>query len=253
MLTKSPTRDGVDAKPIPYAGLVYDLDKTYALYGSYSQIFQPQTQRDASGGLLKPVQGDQYEAGIKASYFDDRVIATFAFYSLTQQNRAMLDPSSPTPTVYFAQGKARAQGVEAEISGRVTDRWNLFAGYTFTDTKNYDSSTNIGGVAFTTIAPKHLFKLWNTYVLPFDSDKWTIGGGVYASSKFYTQDAGGQLVAPGYATFSASIAYKIDEHFTASVMVDNIFDKTYIRSLTGTTNGFYGDPRTFIAKLQAKW
>ena len=102
--------------------------------------------------------------------------------------------------------------------GRVTDRWNIFAGYTFTDTENLDNSANVGGVAFPTIAPKHLFKLWSTYNLPVDADRWTIGGGVYASSKFYTEDALGRLVAPGHATVSASVAYKINEHFTASVL-----------------------------------
>lgn len=252
-LNQRTTHDRINAEPIPFAGLVYDLNQTYSVYGSYSRIFQPQTTRDGVGDLLKPIEGEQYEAGIKASYLDGRLNASLAVFSLTQQNRALLDPTDPTSTRYFAQGKARAEGIEAEVSGRVTDRWNVFVGYTYTETENLDKSANTNGVAFTTIAPKHLFRLWTSYDLPGVLEKWTVGGGLYASSKFYSEDAGGRLVADGYMTASASIAYKFNETFTASLNVDNIFDRTYIRSLNGVTNGYYGAPRTFTAKLQARW
>lgn len=36
--------DRINAKPIPYAGLIYYLNSTYSLYGSYATIFQPQRQ-----------------------------------------------------------------------------------------------------------------------------------------------------------------------------------------------------------------
>lgn len=247
------TSDAINAKPIPYAGLVYDLNKTYSVYGSYASIFQPQTTRNAAGDLLKPIEGEQYEVGIKGSYLDDRLIATLALYQLTQKNRAMADPSDPTGSTYFAQGKARSQGIEAEISGRVTDRWNIFAGYTYTQTKNYDDSDTPGGVEFTSIAPKHLFRLWTTYNLPMDDDKWTIGGGIKASSQFYNESSGGRLVAGSYIIPSAFVSYKVNDHFTASLAVDNIFNKKYITSLGGTYNGFYGDPRTVTLKLKATW
>ena len=165
----------------------------------------------------------------------------------------MADPSDPSGSIYFAQGKARSQGLDFEVSGQVTDQWNVFAGYTYTNTKNYDDSNSTDYVAFSSIAPRHLFKLWTTYTLPNDLDKWTIGGGLYASSSFYNKDDGGKLVAPGYMTASASVSYKINEHYTASLSVDNIFNREYIRSINNTSTGFYGDPRTFLFKVRATW
>lgn len=247
------THDDIGPKAIPFAGLIYDLNDTLSVYGSYAKIFQPQVTRDVSGNLLAPVQGQQYEVGLKGSFLDDKLNASVALFSLTQKNRAMADPSDPTGSIYFAQGKARAQGVDFEISGRVTDQWNVFAGYTYTNTRNYDDSNSTDYVAFSSIAPRHLFKLWTTYTLPNDLDKWTIGGGLYASSSFYNEDSGGKLVAPGYMTASASVSYKINEHYTASLSVDNIFNREYVRSINNTTTGFYGDPRTFLFKVKATW
>lgn len=247
------TTDRINSKAIPFAGLVYDLNSTYSIYGSYATIFQPQTTRNIYGDLLQPIEGEQYEAGIKASYLGGNLNTSLALFSLTQKNRAMADPSDPTGTIYFAQGKARAQGIEAEISGKMTDRWDVFAGYTYTDTRNYDDSPSTDWVGFKAIAPRHLFKLWTTYNLPFDQDRWTVGAGVFASSEFSAEDAGGQLVAKAYATTSAFASYKFNDHLTASLNVDNIFDKKYIRSLNGTSAGFYGDPRTVFLKVKTTW
>ncbi len=247
------THDRLSAKAIPFAGLIYDLTPNYSVYASYGKIFQPQTTRDVQGNLLNPIEGEQYETGIKGSFFDDRLNASVALFSLTQKNRALADPSDPTGSIYFAQGKARAQGVDLEVSGQVTDEWNVFAGYTFTNTKNYDDSASTDHVAFSSIAPKHLFKLWTTYTLPNELDKWTLGGGLYASSQFSNKDSGGTLVAPGYAIVSAVVSYKINEHYTASLNVDNIFNKEYIRSINNTSSGFYGDPRTVLLKIKGTW
>lgn len=247
------THDSLSAKAIPFAGLIYDLTQDYSVYVSYGKIFQPQITRDVQGNLLSPIEGEQYETGIKGSFFDDRLNASVALFSLTQKNRALADPSDPTGSIYFAQGKARAQGVDLEVSGQVTDQWNVFAGYTFTNTRNYDNSASTDYVAFSSIAPKHLFKLWTTYTLPNELDKWTLGGGLYASSQFSNKDSGGTLVAPGYATVSASVSYKINEHYTASLNVDNIFNKEYIRSINNTSSGFYGDPRTVLFKIKGTW
>ncbi len=248
------THDRIDAQPIPFAGLIYDVNKTYSLYVGYSDIFEPQTTRDITGKLLKPIEGDQYEVGVKSSYFDGRLNASLAAFQITQQNRAMQDPNDPTGTIFFAQGKARSRGFEAEVSGKITDDWDIFAGYTYTETKNYDDSFNTdNGVAFSSVAPKHLVKLWTTYRLPGDSRKWTVGGGVVASSKFYNQDSGGQLVAGGYATVGLRVGYQANEHISAAINVDNLTDARYLYSVNGTQNGFLGAPRTVLFSLRSTW
>ncbi len=41
----------------PYLGAVYDINKTYSVYGSYSGIFRPQSTQDEAGRTLDPLDG----------------------------------------------------------------------------------------------------------------------------------------------------------------------------------------------------
>ncbi|MGE8590845.1 MAG: TonB-dependent siderophore receptor, partial [Alcaligenes sp.] len=66
--SKSNTRDQKDSQFIPYAGVVYDINDTYSTYVSYTDIFQPQANRDRNGSYLDPVQGQNYEVGVKGEY-----------------------------------------------------------------------------------------------------------------------------------------------------------------------------------------
>ena len=72
----------------PYAGVVYDLNDTYSVYASYTNIYQPQINKDASGKTLDPVEGDSYETGLKAAYLDGRLNASLALFRIEQYNVA---------------------------------------------------------------------------------------------------------------------------------------------------------------------
>ena len=53
------TRSTTSSRP---AGLIYDINKTYTAYASYTEIFQPQNARDTSGSILPPIDGKSYES-----------------------------------------------------------------------------------------------------------------------------------------------------------------------------------------------
>jgi outer membrane receptor for ferric coprogen and ferric-rhodotorulic acid len=72
----------------PYGGLVYDLTDNHALYASYSQVFKPQSDTDSNGRVLKPREGEQYEFGLKSSYFGGDLNTRFSVFRLTDKNRA---------------------------------------------------------------------------------------------------------------------------------------------------------------------
>ncbi|RXJ85639.1 TonB-dependent siderophore receptor, partial [Aliarcobacter trophiarum LMG 25534] len=152
-------------------GLVYDIDNNHSIYTSYTDIFNPQDKRSASGNYLDPVEGKNYEAGIKGEYFDGALNANLATFLIKQQNRATDDLTGPNPcpgSTYGyckrASGEVESKGFETEISGAINDNWQLVAGYTYLKTeytKDVDSS-NIGKT-FDTTLPKHQFKLSTTY------------------------------------------------------------------------------------------
>jgi|GEM_PF-255644 len=123
----------------PYGGLVFDLDDQHSLYASYSQVFKPQSEAGADGRIIDPREGEQYEAGIKGSYFGGDLNARITAFQLTDENRAagaIDDSGAPISGVYEATGKTRIRGGELEVSGYLTPDWEVLAGYTYMKTEN---------------------------------------------------------------------------------------------------------------------
>ena len=56
---------------------------------------------------------------------------------------------------------------------------------------------------------------------------------------------------PGYAVWNALVDYEIDKRWTASVNVNNIFDKKYYQTVgTNAMNNWYGNPREYLLTLR---
>ncbi|AHV92692.1 tonB dependent receptor family protein [Bordetella holmesii 30539] len=243
----------VSAEFTPYAGLIFELTPQWSLYASYADIFKPQSERDKGGAQLKPILGSNYEIGLKGELLDGKVNTTIALFRIDQKNRAQTDYSSDPECdmgwyCSVASGKVRSQGVDAEISGEIMAGWNLFAGYTFNTTK-YLQDQNNEGKTLNGFTPKHMLRLWSTYRLPGEWNRFTLGGGVNAESGSY--DTGSvRFDNPGRAVWSAFARYRINKNWAASVNVNNIFDKRYFTNVGTNNGGFYGDPRNVMLTLR---
>lgn len=244
------------AKATPYGGVVFDLNDTWSLYASYADIFQPQTVLDAGNNLLKPITGASYEAGVKGQLFDGAMDVSLAVFRIRQKNRAQTDPSVPcvgTTCRYIASGEVQSQGVEMQANGQITDAWNVFAGYTFNTTKYLTDATS-QGQSFADFAPRHLFRLWTNYDLPFDGRRWSVGGGVDVQSETSATSNGIRLRQGGYATVNLRAGYRYNKHLSAALNVSNVFDRRYYQSLSNTSwNNHYGTPRSVMLTVRADY
>lgn len=213
-----------------YAGAVYDMDGSNSLYASASQLYTPQTNLDADGKLLKPRQGNQFEIGYKGSYMDDRLNTRVSLYRLKDKNAAApLNPNNRN-TRYAALGKRVMEGVETEISGAMTPKWQIHAGYSYLHSQIKTASNSRDDGIFL-LMPKHSANLWTTYQV---TPGLTIGGGVNAMSGI-TSSAG--MHAGGYATFDAMAAYRFTPKLKLQVNADNIFNRHYYARV-GSENTF---------------
>ncbi len=248
------------AKFSPTVSLIYDINSTYALYGSYTEVFQPQVNYSTSSGdILEPLTGKQYEVGLKGEYLDGALQASLSAFQIRDENRAQADANSVT--TFSASGKTKSQGFELQVSGKLRPSWNLYAGYTYTDTDvmsngGYDSS-------ITAIAPRHLFRLWTDYRLPGQLNKIKVGGGVNVSSSFqntfvmYPLNGNyvrGTLRQGGYTTVDLMASFEFSKNLEAAVNVTNVFDRKYYTTVGGwRSQSIYGEPRAVMVTLRARY
>jgi outer membrane receptor for ferric coprogen and ferric-rhodotorulic acid len=253
IVDNAPSTSNETGEVTPYAGIIYDLSREWAVYASYTDVFQPQTVRDTGGSMLKPVIGSNYEIGLKGELMDGRINTSLALFRYDQENRAVNDIAGgmecngwycSTPS-----GKVRSQGLDAEISGAVTDNLQLFAGYTYNTTKYLDDPTNEGRT-FSTWTPKHMLRVWGNYQFTGDLDRLSTGLGF--TTQNHSLGYEGTYEVAGYTVWNARVAYQLTPEIGLAVNANNLFDKSYISAaynqLSGNNN--YGDPRNLMFSVK---
>lgn len=242
---------------VPYFGMTYDLSPNQSIYASYTSIFKPQAGKDKYNKALPPVVGNNYELGWKTEWLNGNLNTSVAIFQVNQKNRRVWvsDNSYVNDGYYQILGEVRSRGVDIEISGELSEDWQLFAGYTFNRSKYLvtESSSYTQGMNYSKHTPVHMFRLYTSYRLPFDDKKWSIGAGVTAQSN---TDSLYAVQQGGYALWEANVHYQMSKNIAFSIVGKNLANKYYYennRVRTLGINNFYGEGRTFIFNLDWKF
>jgi iron complex outermembrane receptor protein/outer membrane receptor for ferric coprogen and ferric-rhodotorulic acid len=249
-----------NGKLLPYAGLVYDLDQHHTWYASYTKIYKTQSYYGVGNTLLAPIEGENYETGIKGEYFDARLNTSFAIFQTNLENMPEALAVSPTCGVtgtskcYETGAKVRNRGFELEVSGEPLEDWNVSAGYTYSDPE-YVAGSSKGSDYYRKI-PRRLLKVSTDYRLPGALAKWRAGGDVYAQSHTAADVTGYSIEQGGYALLNLHANYQVNQQFSVQYNLNNALDKVYYQSLPTSNNFgglFYGDPRNFNVTLRYQY
>ncbi len=100
----------------PYLGLVYDLNEHWSAYASYTTIFKPQSDKDINGTYLDPLEGVNYELGLKSEFWDQRLTAAFSVFEVHQDNLAVATEATWRQT-------ATRPTVPNRVPRHVVSRW----------------------------------------------------------------------------------------------------------------------------------
>lgn len=252
----------------PYVGLVHELSESLSAYASYTEIFKPQSNVDAAGGLLPPVIGSNYEAGLKQSLWHGAFNASMAVFRTDQTNLARAVATrdicfSPAVTCYEAAGKIRNQGVEFDVSGELARGLQLAMGYTYNQSRNLTGGQ--AGQPYNTQLPRHTVRL-SAMWRPTGPSAWRVGANLQAQSGIYQTEAstGYQSYGNGslpyrirqdaYAVVGLMVAYQLTPHAELQLNIANLFDKRYYSTIGGTNWGnFMGAPRSAAVTLRARF
>ncbi|MCR6663581.1 MAG: TonB-dependent siderophore receptor [Luteimonas sp.] len=235
-----------DGEFTPYAGFLYDINKTYTAYASYADIFIPQAQLKADGTPLDPRVGKQFEVGSKAEFFDGRLIASLALFKLRDTGRSLADPNAVG--FFVNAGEVESKGWEVEVTGSPAPGYELQAGYTRQQTEWIVATAALQGLEFSAWEPKHTFKLWA--VRRFSEgpvEGLTFGFGFNTISGYEAGTGTAAIRSIGGHTFANAMAsYRFNDHFSLVFNVNNITDKVYYTRLGGLNSyNTYGDPRNY--------
>lgn len=236
----------------PYVGAVYDLNDAHSVYASYTGIYRPQVEIGADLKALAPLKGKNYEVGVKSEWFNEALNSSFALFKTEQDNQAQAIGTSGTRTIYEGI-QATTKGYEFDVSGAVTDRLNINAGYTRLMSLKGDRDQNVNP-----FVPRHLAHITTVYNLPFIQNL-KIGASLNWQSDTHVDIAlGGRNVRyeqDSYATLNLMANYKIDDHWNAAVNLYNVTDEKYLSSLRYAFAGqaFYAAPLSGLATLTWKY
>lgn len=244
----------------PYGGIVYDLNDNHSLYASYTSIFKPQSQRDRNGAVLDPREGDNYELGIKSEFLGGRLASSAALYWVRQDNLAEVDAGQTVPgtlpavAAYRAVKGARTQGVDFEINGEIARGWQVGASY------NYNSTEDAAGQRIRTVFPRQMAKLWTSYRFGGVLRGLTLGGGVNWQDRIHFTATPWQLgkavtaEQKAYAVVNLMARYEFDRQWSATLNLNNLFDKRYLQGLDTTFyTGYYAATRNVTLNLKYRF
>lgn len=256
------TRD--DTRFNPRFGALFDLTPWLSIYGNHVTSFGANNGVSPNGAQpLPPQTGKQQEVGLKADFFDRRLIGTLAFYRLTRNNLSTPDLASGDPLARILVGQQRSRGIEWDMTGHVTNAVSLIGSYAYTDTRVTNDNSGLLHNRLPSV-PLHSGSLWMKYDFEESAKPLqgvSLGFGAYVAGSRHG-DIQNTFTLPGYVRLDAFAAYRWmmgPTRATAQLTVRNLLNHEYYESADQNSNvaprnGVYpGAPMTVFGSLRLEY
>jgi catecholate siderophore receptor len=240
----------VDEQPSYRAAFVYKPSSHGSVYFDYGTSFNPGAESlSLSVGLANssaaPEENETYEAGVKWSFLNERLMTEGAVFRTEKDNARETDPTNANNIV--AAGNQLVKGVQFSMVGRLPQGMDIVAGYAYLDSAVLYSKFFPTSVGYPLAnVPKQTFNLFVTHRLP-----WRLNGGLggnYVASRTASStvpfvptgyapnpNGSGFVVTsvamkqvPGYWLFDAMLKRPITERLELQANVNNILNRYYI-------------------------
>ena len=239
-LTASDRRKGF-ADVSPQLGLAYHFTPAQMIYANVGRGYK------AGGFNPNPPAGSEsygresswsYEAGIKTSWWDDRLSLNLAAFYINWKNLQLNQPNGLNYYIANA-GAADSKGVELQLNARLLAGWDLFGGFGYVDARILNGATAMHTDAFgvntaVNVGGRHLIYAPDFTANAGTQYSWRVGrqATLYARAEvdayghyFYNPINTGSQSAYTLANFRAGVRGK---HWFAEGWVKNAFNTHYV-------------------------
>jgi len=242
--------DSNGQKWVPRAGLVYRYTDALSFYGSYTESFKPNsTIAPLSGsstvldGSIAPEEAKSWELGARVD-MPGSITGNIALFDIKKRNVLVANSEGPT-TIYSAAGEVRSRGLEVDLSGQLSEHWNLIGSYAYTDAEVTEDPEYKGkrlqNVAKNSGSLSAVYDFGNV----FGGDQLRVGAGARyvgerAGNAVNDFDLPSYTVADAFATYDTTVE---GQKVKFQLNVKNLFDRTYYTSSASRFFVSMGDSR----------
>lgn len=241
------SRQGYDEGQLSLTGgLMYLGEGGLSPYISYSESFTPVSGVGPDGESYEPLEGRQWEVGLKYTPADFDGYLTLAAFDIEEQN-TLITTGAP---VQAQAGERRSTGLEVEAVGYLTDALKLTASWTYTDAR-YDESDSLRD-ARVPFVPYHMATAWLDYAFQGALEGLSVGGGVrYMGDTVNSAGAPERRNVDAHTLYDAVARYDFDERWGVQVNARNLTDEKYVSGCDFYC--YYGESRSVIGSLRYRW
>lgn len=257
------------------AGFTYNFDFGLTPYFSYATSFIPQTGAFQYGDqAAKPLNGKQFEAGLKYLVPNTNILLTAAAYDIKENHYQITDTEHPG---YEADaGTVTSKGVELSAHANVTKDIRLTASYSFNETRATKSNnqvtvrdmygTNLGTISeqgkYIAGLPRNMVNMFVDYTLPRQIFHGLgVNFGIRYIGSTYANNANSYKV-PDYLLFDVGAHYDFGDAspilkgLRAQLAISNLANTRYVTSCSSGMAGgtcYYGQAQRIYGNISYSW
>jgi iron complex outermembrane recepter protein len=205
---------------------------------------------NAQSGVGAPESALQYEAGIKFSLPNNRLVVNTAIFDVSRNNVAALQTVNDIETVVFDSQKTR--GVEASLDAQLTNQWHLLGNVTAQDAVITDNPQGISSVGkHPQGAPAYIANLWTTYDFSIAGiSGFRIGAGVNYQSKSFSDITNVNSI-PTFVIANAVVGYETPR-WGIDLNIHNITNQRYFIA-ANAAGAYVGEPLSALVNLHTNF
>ncbi len=240
------------------AAAVYRLRPAVSLFTSLSNSFNRApslAQTPLANGPHDPERGRQFEAGVKTELSQGNVLVNATYFRIAKTNVLRPDPNfgpnGDNFAAVFPIGEVRNQGLELDLTGKLTRNLNLILNYALIDSQILADrfTPSAVGRALPNVA-RHAGGVFLRY------DYQRSGTSVYLGSELRSRrfEPYAGFAAGGYATLDVGLFQRLGSRLELRATVDNATDRLYATAslFAARAGNMPGAPRTATIGLHFK-